>query len=70
MVVAAETGMKGDSGKDRVLTEARSMIVRKYLVDNFKIDDTRVRTLGIGKSPDGGDDGKIEIYVLPAASKG
>jgi len=40
-VVAAYTDMKGDTDKDRVLTEARAMVVREYLVENFKFDDTR-----------------------------
>src|SRR5882762_1392097 len=40
-VVAAATGMKGDTEKNRQLTEARSMVVRDYLTKNFKFDDTR-----------------------------
>src|SRR5216684_646536 len=34
VVVGAYTGMKGDAEKDRELTEARSMVVRDYLVRN------------------------------------
>src|SRR6202011_994352 len=41
-VVAAYTGMKGDSDKERTLTQARAMVVRQYLVENFKVDDTRI----------------------------
>src|SRR6266536_868428 len=38
-VVAAYTDMKGDTEKDRLLTEARSMVARDYLVKNFKLQD-------------------------------
>jgi phospholipid/cholesterol/gamma-HCH transport system substrate-binding protein len=62
-VVAASTGMKGDTEKDRLLTEARSMVVRDYMTQNFKFDDTRVKTIGLGKSPDADDTGKLEIIV-------
>src|SRR5882757_4413644 len=54
-VVAAATGMKGDTEKSRLLTEARSMVVRDYITRNFKFDDTRLKTIGLGKSPDADD---------------
>jgi phospholipid/cholesterol/gamma-HCH transport system substrate-binding protein len=62
-VVAAYTSMKGDSEKDRVLTEARSMVVRDYLTQNFKLDDTRIKTIGLGKAGVGSDNGKVEILI-------
>src|SRR5215470_4878279 len=49
-VVAAYTGMKGDTDKERVLTEARAMVVRDYLAENFQLDDTRIKTIGEGKT--------------------
>ena len=67
-VVAAATGMKGDTEKNRQLTEARSMVVRDYLTKNFKFDDTRLKTIGLGKSADAGDGGKLEIAVYPASA--
>ena len=66
VVVAAYTGMKGDAAKDRVLTEARSMVVRDYLVQNFKLDDTRIKTIGFGKTKETGDGSGVEIMVYPA----
>jgi outer membrane protein OmpA-like peptidoglycan-associated protein len=51
-VVVGYADMKGDAGTEKILTEARAMVVRDYLVKNFKMDDTRVRTLGMGKSSD------------------
>jgi outer membrane protein OmpA-like peptidoglycan-associated protein len=68
-VVVAYTSMKGDSEKDRVLTEARSMVVRDYLTQNFKLDDTRLKTLGLGKAGEASDNGKVEILIYPAGSK-
>ena len=44
--------MKGDTDDEKVLTEARAMVVRDYLVRNFKMDDTKVKTIGLGKSPE------------------
>jgi len=66
-VVVAFTGGKGDSEKDKTLTEARSMLVRDYLVKNFKMDDTLVRTMGLGKdAPPGlGSKGGVEILIYP-----
>lgn len=67
-VVAAATGMKGDTEKNRQLTEARSMVVRDYMTQNFKFDDTRLKTIGLGKSQDAGDNGKLEIIVYPVSA--
>src|SRR5205823_9175475 len=67
-VVAAYTGMKGDSEKEKVLTQARAMVVRDYLVKNFKLNDTRIKTIGVGKTSEGGDNGKVEILVYPAGT--
>jgi phospholipid/cholesterol/gamma-HCH transport system substrate-binding protein len=62
-VVAAATDMQGDSQKDRLLTEARSMVARDYLVKHFKLDDTKVKTIGLGKSREVPDGGNIEILI-------
>ena len=40
-VVAGYSDMKGDSEDEKVLTEARAMVVRNYLVKNFKMWMTR-----------------------------
>src|SRR5438309_1708869 len=64
-VIAAYTDMKGDTQTDRLLTEARAMVVRDYLVKNFKLEDTRIKTIGLGKSDRGADGGSVEILVYP-----
>src|SRR5437763_730313 len=66
-VVSAYTDMKGDTEKNRLLTEARAMVVRNYLVQNFKFDDTRIKTIGKGESADGNSPG-VEILVYPAGT--
>ena len=65
-VVAASTGDKGDSDKSRTLSEARAMVVRSYLVDHFRLDDTRIKTLALGKTGQPGDIAKVEITAYPA----
>jgi phospholipid/cholesterol/gamma-HCH transport system substrate-binding protein len=68
-VVVAATGMKGDSDKARVLTEARAMVVRDYLVNNFRMDDTRLKTLGLGKSTDSEAQNRIEILIYAQGAR-
>ena len=63
-VVAAYNDMKGDSEQARLLTEARAMVARDYLVKNFKLDDMRIRTIGLGKSKEADKPG-VEILVYP-----
>lgn len=64
-VVAAYSDLKGDTEKDRLLTQARAMVVRDYLVQNFKLDDTRVKTMGAGKSAESNDGGEVAVLVYP-----
>jgi phospholipid/cholesterol/gamma-HCH transport system substrate-binding protein len=66
-VIVASTGMEGDTKKDQVLTEARAMVVREYLVENFGFDDSQLKTLGLGKQPGASQDadwGSIQILVF------
>jgi phospholipid/cholesterol/gamma-HCH transport system substrate-binding protein len=66
VVVTASAGPKGDSEKDRVLTEARALVVRDFLVKNFKVDDTHIKTLGLGKAAGGNGEPRLEILVYPS----
>ncbi|MBE3144505.1 MAG: MCE family protein [Planctomycetes bacterium] len=67
-IVVATNGMKGDTDEAEVLTQARAMVVRDYLVNNFKMDDTRLKTIGLGKSDqkDAVDGGSVEVIIYPA----
>jgi outer membrane protein OmpA-like peptidoglycan-associated protein len=66
-VIVASTGIKGDNKKDLVLTEARAMVVREYLVENFGFDDSQLKTLGMGKQAGASLDadwGSIQILIF------
>jgi outer membrane protein OmpA-like peptidoglycan-associated protein len=67
-VVAGHSGMKGEAEKNKVLTQARTMVVREYLVQHFKLNDSRLVTIGMGESKEIGDGGKIEILIYPVGA--
>lgn len=66
-VIAVSTGRTGDSAKEQALSEARAFVIRKYLVENFSLDDTRLKTLGLGKSANANEDGSVEIAIYASA---
>jgi phospholipid/cholesterol/gamma-HCH transport system substrate-binding protein len=71
-VVVASTGMEGDTQKDLMLTQARALVVREYLVENFGFDDSRLKTLGMGKQTGAGLDadwGSIQILIYPEGTE-
>jgi phospholipid/cholesterol/gamma-HCH transport system substrate-binding protein len=67
LAVVAGYADKGDSAQEKIVTEARAMVVRDYLVKNFKMDDTRVKTIGLGKSNEGEGTG-VAVLVYPAGA--
>lgn len=71
-VVVASSGMAGDTQANLVLTEARAMVVREYLVENFGFDDTQLKTLGMGKqtntTPDAGW-GSVQLVIYPVGTE-
>jgi phospholipid/cholesterol/gamma-HCH transport system substrate-binding protein len=70
-VVVVSAGMEGDTQKDLVLTQARAMVVREYLVENFGFDDSQLKTLGMGKQAGANLDanwGSIQILIFPAGT--
>jgi len=71
-VVVVSTGGAGDSQKDLVLTQARALVVRDYLVGNFSFDDAQLKTLGLGKgkspTPDTGW-GIVQIIIYPTGAE-
>jgi phospholipid/cholesterol/gamma-HCH transport system substrate-binding protein len=71
-VIVVAAGMEGDAQKELVLTKARAMVVREYLVENFGFDDSQLKTLGIGKQTNTnseGDWGSVQIIVYPAGTE-
>ena len=71
-VVAVSAGMEGDTQKELVLTEARAVVIREYLVENFGFDDGQLKTLGMGKQTDANsvaDWGSIQILIFPSGTE-
>jgi phospholipid/cholesterol/gamma-HCH transport system substrate-binding protein len=72
VVVVASSGATGDTAKNLVLTEGRAQVVREYLVENFSFDDTRMKTLGLGKETDTSAPpgwGAIEVVIYPTGTE-
>jgi len=70
-VVVVSTGMEGDTQKNLVLTQARAMVIREYLVEHFGFDDSQLKTLGMGKQAGSSLDpdwGSIQILIFPAGT--
>ncbi len=63
LAVVAASAEIGDTDKDRVLTQARAKVVRDYLVQHFKFDDTRVKIIGLGKSSNATETSQVEILI-------
>jgi len=71
-VVVVSAGAEGDTQKELLLTEARAVVIREYLVQNFGFDDGRLKTLGMGKQADTSSEanwGSIQILVFPAGTE-
>jgi phospholipid/cholesterol/gamma-HCH transport system substrate-binding protein len=68
-VVAAYTGLEGEKNKNLELTQARALVVREYLTKRFRIDDTRIKTRGMGEDPktESKKDDRVEILVYPTS---
>ncbi|MGA2633153.1 MAG: MlaD family protein [Terracidiphilus sp.] len=67
-IVVVSAGPEGDTKKDLLLTQARAMMVREYLVENFGFDDSQLKTVAMGKQVGSGKDsgwGEIQILVFP-----
>jgi outer membrane protein OmpA-like peptidoglycan-associated protein len=63
LAVIATSAGTGDTEKDKTLTQARAKVVRDLLVQKYKFDDTKLKVIGLGKSANAGDPGKVEILV-------
>ena len=70
LAVVARSTVTGDTEKDRVLTEARAKVIRDYLAQHFKLDDTWIKAIGLGKSKQARHAGKVQILVYAAKPVG
>ena len=66
LAVIASVETTGDTQEARTLTRARAKVVRDYLVQNFKLDDTRIKTIGLGKKQDAQESARVAILVYAA----
>jgi phospholipid/cholesterol/gamma-HCH transport system substrate-binding protein len=65
VVVEASAGPKGDSDKDRELSQARAYAIRSYLIDHFKLDDSHLKIVGLGKTE---NDASLRILIYDTGS--
>lgn len=48
-VIQAFTGQAGAHGDNLLLTQAQAMAVRTFLAEKFELDDTKLKTMGMGE---------------------
>jgi len=70
IAVIASFESMGDTQEAKVLTKARAKVVRDYLVQKFRLDDTRIKTIGLGKKHDTEESPKVAILVYAARGAG
>jgi outer membrane protein OmpA-like peptidoglycan-associated protein len=68
LAVIASSEAKGDTDKLRLLTAARAKVVRDYLTENFKVDDKRIKTIGLGKNKTS-ETSQLTILVYAASGR-
>jgi phospholipid/cholesterol/gamma-HCH transport system substrate-binding protein len=70
-VIVASTGATGDTDDDLVLAQARIMVVRNYLVEHYAFDDTRLKSIALGKQSDDTSEsgwGLVKILIYPTGT--
>ncbi len=65
VVIAAYSSEKGDIEENITLTQARAAVIREYLSNNFKLDDAKIKTKGMGEEAAGNaaPPNRIEILI-------
>ena len=63
LAVITVAEVMGDSDQQRVLTQAKAVVIRKFLAENFRLDDKRLKSKGLGKVVAPGEAGKVRILV-------
>ena len=70
-VIEVSTGKTGSADTDLTLAQARAMVTRDYIVQHFGFDDTKLKTVALGKKADetSKDDwGLVRILVYPSGT--
>jgi phospholipid/cholesterol/gamma-HCH transport system substrate-binding protein len=67
-VIVVSTGMSGDSNQDLTLAQGRALVVHDYLVQHFGFDDTKLKTIALGKQSgetSKSDWGLVKVVIYP-----
>jgi phospholipid/cholesterol/gamma-HCH transport system substrate-binding protein len=67
VVVTAYSAEPGQKDENLQVTQAQALVVRKYLVDNFKLDESRIKTKGFGEQTTKDKDvqpSRVEILIF------
>jgi phospholipid/cholesterol/gamma-HCH transport system substrate-binding protein len=76
-VIEVSGGAVGNSDEMSKLSQARSMVLRDYLVQHYGFDDTKLKTVSLGKRADSGtkadsgskdDWGQVRILIYPSGT--
>jgi phospholipid/cholesterol/gamma-HCH transport system substrate-binding protein len=70
-VIEVSTGASGSADSDRTLAQGRALVLRDYIVQHFGFDDTKLKTIAVGKQigESSKDDwGLIKILVYPTGT--
>jgi outer membrane protein OmpA-like peptidoglycan-associated protein len=70
-VIEVSTGKTGSSDNDLVLAQARALVVRDYIVQHYGFDDSRLKTIALGKQTEDSsksDWGLIRILIYPTGT--
>jgi phospholipid/cholesterol/gamma-HCH transport system substrate-binding protein len=63
VVVQVRSGLRGEHEANRILTRTQALAVRTWLADHFEVDDTRLKTMGLGEAPATGPEHRVDIAV-------
>jgi len=70
-VIEVSSGSIGSSDADLTLAQARAMVVRDYIVQHYGFDDTKLKTLSLGKQTgetSKADWGEVKILIYPTGT--
>jgi phospholipid/cholesterol/gamma-HCH transport system substrate-binding protein len=72
VVVQAFSSLAGDREENRILTQAQAMAVRNHLADHSELEDTKLKTMGMGEvagRPAGGTHWVVISVYAPSGGK-
>ena len=67
-VIQVSTGKTGSSDTDLTLAQGRALVIREYIVQHFGFDDSKLKTIALGKQTDEAskdDWGLVKILIYP-----